>query len=189
MSSNIHDMNNLATRIRDNIQNMGIRWHASHRINSVTFVATILSMLAMASFTFSTSQSIESEYAISPIVTDSHKVDVHKSDDAVVNVYLFWGDGCKHCKALMGVLDDIATRHPCVFRIYGLETWHDDDNENLAETYSNNLGLADSKVPLLIIGDKVFQGYDSGTDVDSQIEEAIMSEYGKIVRDDLWKYE
>lgn len=189
MASIIHDMSNLAMRIRDNIQDMVMRWHASHHINSVMFIVTILSILAMASFVFSTSQSVDSEYATSPTVTDSHSTDVHRSDDAMVNIYLFWGDGCKHCKALMATLDNIAKRHPGVFRIYGLETWHDDDNESLVESYSNKLGLADSKVPLLIIGDKIFQGYDPGTNVDSQIEEAIMSEYGRLVRDDLWQYE
>lgn len=180
-------MGDSCVRIWNDIHDMGRRWHATHAVNPVTSVVTMLSMLAMASLVFVTSRSVADEYATSAIVTDLHDTDVRRTEDAMVNVYLFWGDGCKHCDALMGALWEIAARHPGVFRVYGLETWHDDENESLLERYSGSLGLPDRKVPLLFVGDKVFQGYDAG--VDSQIEGAIMSEYGKLVKEDVWRYE
>lgn len=161
------------------------RWHSNNKV-SQTNIITILLLLIMFTFINFISQKVCNEYLISPINTNACKTDICKPHNAMVNVYLFWGKECRYCEDLIKTLNTMAKRHPGVFRVYGLETWHNKDNEKLFKSCSKNLNIHDDKVPLLIIGNKVFQGYDFTKNLDSQIEKAIMDEYGNFIRNDIF---
>lgn len=95
-----------------------------------------------------------------------------------VPVVIFWGDGCKHCAAEMQTLRKLAKERPGEFMLLGMETWQDDGNAATRDAIERELGLDAGKVPLLIVGDRVFQGYDEDDPNDADIVEAIAEAYG-----------
>lgn len=95
-----------------------------------------------------------------------------------VPVVIFWGDGCKHCAAEMQALRQLAEEHPGEFMLLGMETWKDDGNAAARDDVERALGLDVGKVPLLIVGGRVFQGYDEDSPNDDDIADAIDDAYG-----------
>lgn len=95
-----------------------------------------------------------------------------------VPVVIFWGDGCKHCAAEMRALRQLSEEHPGKLMLLGMETWHDDGNAAARDEVERALGLETGKVPLLIVGGRVFQGYDEDDPNDEDIADAIDDAYG-----------
>jgi len=99
-----------------------------------------------------------------------------------VPVVIFWGDGCKHCAAEMQALRQLAEERPGEFMLLGMETWQDDSNATVRDEVERELGLETGKVPLLIVGSRVFQGYDEDNPNDADIADAIADAYGNTDR-------
>ena len=99
-----------------------------------------------------------------------------------VPVVIFWGDGCKHCAAEMQTLRKLAKERPGKFMLLGMETWQDDGNATVRDDVERELGLKTGKVPLLIVGGSVFQGYDEDNPNDADIANAIADAYGSADR-------
>ena len=99
-----------------------------------------------------------------------------------VPVVIFWGDGCKHCAAEMQTLRKLAKERPGEFMLLGMETWQDDGNATVRDDVERALGLKTGKVPLLIVGGSVFQGYDEDNPNDADIANAIADAYGSTDR-------
>ena len=95
-----------------------------------------------------------------------------------VPVFLFWGDGCRHCAAEMSMLRELSEERPGEFAVLGIETWNDDGNAAARDAIERELGIDDDTVPLLIVGDRVFQGYDEDDPNDADIAAAIDEAYG-----------
>lgn len=95
-----------------------------------------------------------------------------------VPVVIFWGDGCEHCAAEMQALRQLAEERPGEFMLLGMETWQDDGNATVRNEVERELGLETGKVPLLIVGSRVFQGYDENNPNDADIADAIADAYG-----------
>lgn len=80
-----------------------------------------------------------------------------------VNLYLFYGNGCPHCKALEESLEKIKIDYPNL-KIYRYETWYNQDNAKKLKEVANLIDEKLKGVPFTVIGGEVIQGYDTNTD-------------------------
>ncbi len=90
-----------------------------------------------------------------------------KYDENKINIYMFWGDGCPHCEEEWKFLKRIAPKYYDKIHVYGFEVWKHEENLAIMEEFKNKLNLSDDiGVPLTIIGDKYFVGYDESYNED-----------------------
>lgn len=89
----------------------------------------------------------------------------------VVNIHLFYGDGCPHCAHEKEFLEDYLDGRDDV-KLYTYEVWYDSDNQKLLSEVQDKLNNKQSGVPYTVIGDKVLVGYSEGT-TNSNIEKYV----------------
>ena len=105
--------------------------------------------------------------------TFNHESDIDLSNNKP-NIYIFWGGGCPHCKALAKFISKLPAETKDKVNIYSFEVWSDKDNKSFMKKFGKYLGQDVSGVPFMVIGDKIFDGYSSGdTKTDQQILDAI----------------
>lgn len=76
--------------------------------------------------------------------------------------YLFYGDGCPHCAKEKEWLETIKNEyHDVDFHL--LETWDNEENQKLYTKVHDSYQLSQDGVPLTIIGDKYFFGFNDYT--------------------------
>ena len=78
--------------------------------------------------------------------------------EGAVNIYMFWGNGCPHCKNQWETLEDLRKEYPNDFKVYGFEVWNSAENKELLYTFAGAMGDEVNAVPYTIIGDKSFTG-------------------------------
>lgn len=79
-----------------------------------------------------------------------------------INVYLFYGDGCPHCKAEEEFLESYLKDNNDV-KLYTYEVWYSTENQTKFKDVQKILNYNASGVPYTIIGDKVVSGYAEGS--------------------------
>lgn len=115
----------------------------------------------------STAKSTATEFAF------NHESDIDLASNKP-NIYIFWGDGCPHCKALAKFISKLPAETKNKVNVYSFEVWSDKDNKTLMKNFGKFLGQDVRGVPFMVIGDKIFDGYSSGdTKTDQQILDAI----------------
>lgn len=102
-------------------------------------------------------------------------LDMVECNNSKVNVYVFWGDGCPHCKKEFEYLEKISKRYSSYFDVYGFEIWLNEDNAKIMNKFREILKDDSSGIPCTIVGDKVFHGY--AQESSNEILDAIISEY------------
>ena len=103
----------------------------------------------------------------------NHESDIDLSSNKP-NIYIFWGDGCPHCKALAKFISKLPAETKDKINIYSFEVWSDKDNKSFMKNFGKFLDQDVSGVPFTVIGDKIFDGYSSGdTKTDQQILDVI----------------
>ena len=128
-----------------------------------------------------TSQNSNTEFAK---MTES---DIKNSSDKV-NIYIFWGDGCPHCKHLAEFFNEHRSEVEKMTNLYTLEVWKNSDNLTLMKNFSKFLGETPKGVPYFIIGNKTFSGYsESDTKTKNQILETIKTEFQKSTKTDKYQ--
>ena len=102
-----------------------------------------------------------------------------KVEDKKVNLYLFHGDGCPHCKEEREWLETINEKYQDNLNIYYYEVWYDSDNAKLADQVKERFSITKNGVPLTIIGDKYYLGYSDvvGSTIENTIKEYIDGEH------------
>ena len=108
----------------------------------------------------------------------SHESDINLSDNKP-NIYIFWGDGCPHCKALAKFISKLPTETKNKINIYSFEVWDDKDNKSFMKNFGKFLDQDVSGVPFIVIGDKIFDGYSSG---DSKTDQQILDAINAIIK-------
>jgi cytochrome c biogenesis protein CcdA/glutaredoxin len=83
------------------------------------------------------------------------------SDDGVTLV-LFHGEGCPHCAAERAFLDELSATHPTL-RVESHEVWYDEQGRQLLVATADRLGFEPTGVPVTVIGDRVWIGFDDTT--------------------------
>jgi thiol-disulfide isomerase/thioredoxin len=89
-----------------------------------------------------------------------------------VILYLFWGDGCPHCKAEKAFLEKLKEKYP-ELEIKEYEVWYNSENLELFDKMAKSYGCSAKAVPTTFIGDKYIVGYLSDSTTGKKIEDAI----------------
>jgi thiol-disulfide isomerase/thioredoxin len=85
---------------------------------------------------------------------------VGKTIENKVNVYVFYGRDCPHCKVLLADLETIKQEKSYI-QIYKYEVTYNYNNANLFDKVASQLGASSGGVPFTVIGTKYFVGYSS----------------------------
>ncbi len=104
------------------------------------------------------------------------KGDYSESDNQVV-IYLFRGQGCSHCKDFLEYLNGIVEKQGKMFKLRSYEVWNNSDNNELKEKVVETLKIDATGVPLIVVGNDSFYGFDDSTP--KKLEKALKSEYEK----------
>lgn len=95
-----------------------------------------------------------------------------KADEKVINIHLFYGNGCPHCAAEEEFLSDYLKDRTDV-KLYKYEIWYDSHNQGLLSKVQKEMGTTNKNgVPFTVIGKKTIVGYADGV-TDEQIKDAI----------------
>lgn len=95
-----------------------------------------------------------------------------KADEKVINIHLFYGNGCPHCAAEEEFLSDYLKDRTDV-KLYKYEIWYDSHNQELLSKVQKEMGTTNKNgVPFTVIGKKTIVGYVDGV-TDEQIKDAI----------------
>ena len=89
----------------------------------------------------------------------------------------FWGDGCPHCAKESKFLEQMAEKYP-ELKITKYEVWYNSENQELFKKTAKELGITQLGVPLTIIGDEHFIGYQDDETTGKTIEQAIVKAVG-----------
>ena len=93
-------------------------------------------------------------------------------DEKVINIHLFYGNGCPHCAAEEEFLSDYLKDRTDV-KLYKYEIWYDSHNQELLSKVQKEMGTTNKNgVPFTVIGKKTIVGYADGV-TDEQIKDAI----------------
>ena len=95
-----------------------------------------------------------------------------KADEKVINIHLFYGNGCPHCAAEEEFLSDYLKDRTDV-KLYKYEIWYDSHNQELLSKVQKEMGTTNKNgVPFTVIGKKTIVGYADAV-TDEQIKDAI----------------
>lgn len=76
-----------------------------------------------------------------------------------INMYLFYGEECPHCHALLEFLEPYIKENPNV-KLYKYEVWHDEKNGKLYSEVHDLLKDNSNSIPYLIIGNTILSGFN-----------------------------
>lgn len=96
------------------------------------------------------------------------EADIKPSNDKL-NIYIFWGDGCPHCKHLAEFLGEKQSEIGDKISLYTFEVWKDKNNLAFLKSFGKFLGENPKGVPYIIIGNKTYSGF-SETDEETKQE-------------------
>lgn len=101
------------------------------------------------------------EEKIKSTITMNSKLSDVVYDENKLNIYLFWGKGCPHCEEEWKFLNRIAPKYYDKIHVYGFEVWNSKENQKIMDEFKDKLNISkDSGIPLTIIEDKYYIGYD-----------------------------
>ena len=106
--------------------------------------------------------------------TTNIKLDNITKEDGKVNIYLFWGDGCPHCKEEKLFLKSIENEYGNLFNVYEFEVWHNEENEKIMKEFGKAMDDNLTGVPYTIIGKESIKGFNDTKK--EQILDAIINE-------------
>ncbi|MBR4262329.1 MAG: hypothetical protein IKQ35_03085 [Bacilli bacterium] len=102
------------------------------------------------------------------------------ADKEPVDVYIFHGSTCPHCKELLEWFETQEEKYGDKYDLVKYEVWNDEKNAELFNLTAEKLGmdLENLGVPLMIIGEQQFSGFAPEEDPELIIK-AIEEEYDK----------
>ena len=80
------------------------------------------------------------------------------AEEKTINMYLFYGDGCPHCKELEEFLGPYLKENKDI-KLYKYELWYNEENVKLYEEVHNLLNDKSSGIPYLVIGTTSSTGF------------------------------
>lgn len=116
----------------------------------------------------------------------SYDLSGYNTSEDKVNVYLFRGSGCSHCRDfLQFVSDTLVKDYPEYFNLISYEVWYNKANDELKTKVMAHFNVTRSGVPFIVIGNQFFIGFGESRGQD--IIDAIMNEYNSSSRTDVVK--
>jgi hypothetical protein len=88
-------------------------------------------------------------------------------------LYFFYGDGCPHCEKEEVYFDTYIKKKYPQLEIKSFEVWRNGDNAKILSEAAKRLGINTSGVPVTIVSDKTFVGYQGDSTTGAKIESAI----------------
>jgi len=82
-----------------------------------------------------------------------------KAEQYPLTIYVFWAEGCPHCEREIGFTRQWVDKEPNV-RIHYLEVTRKPENEKVFASIIRYFGIQRPGVPLTVIGERFFLGYD-----------------------------
>ena len=80
-----------------------------------------------------------------------------------INIYLFKGAECPHCKEEKEWLEEIKEEYKEYINIYEYEVWHNEENAKLLEEVKKEMNSTTNGVPFTIIGKYYYIGFSDTT--------------------------
>ncbi len=77
------------------------------------------------------------------------------------NIYLFYGDGCPHCKAEEEFLNEYISKNNDI-KLYSYEVWYSEENQNVFKEVQKIIERNATGVPYLVVGESAISGYSEG---------------------------
>lgn len=114
-----------------------------------------------------------------------HDLKDYKESDDKINIYLFRGNGCGHCKNFITFLYENIDELGKYFNLVSYEIFYNQDNSKLMSKVSKFFGEEATGVPYIVIGDKYFSGFGEGLKED--IKKAIKDLYNEKDRYDVFE--
>ena len=114
-----------------------------------------------------------------------HDLKDYKESDEKINIYLFRGNGCGHCKNFITFLYENIDELGKYFNLVSYEIFYNQDNAKLMSEVSKFFGEEATGVPYIVIGDKYFSGFGEGMKED--IKKAIKDLYNSKDRYDVFE--
>ncbi|NLC48151.1 MAG: hypothetical protein GX758_02165 [Tenericutes bacterium] len=81
-----------------------------------------------------------------------------KAEEKTLNLYLFYGDGCPHCKDEEDFLDKYLKENKNV-KLYKYEVWYSEENREKLNDVKEILDYSSNGVPFLVIGNSALVGF------------------------------
>lgn len=100
---------------------------------------------------------------------------IHVSAAEKINVYIFKGETCGFCAKALSFFGSLDEEYQSYFNLIEKEVWYDKNNAALMQDVADYFDIEVKGVPLIVIGEKTFQGYS--TEFDDEIKEAIKTAY------------
>lgn len=79
-------------------------------------------------------------------------------DAKEINIHLFYGKECVHCKEEMKFLQEYINEKDNI-KLYKYEVWHNQNNQNRLIEVKELLETKENGIPFLVIGNQVISGY------------------------------
>ena len=115
------------------------------------------------------------------------EADINPSKDKL-NIYIFWGDGCPHCKHLAEFLGEKQSEIGDKISLYTFEVWKDKNNLAFLKSFGKFLGENPKGVPYIIIGNKTYSGFaETDEETKHEIINLIKTEASKTDKIDKYK--
>ena len=110
------------------------------------------------------------------MVSVSAEEKADKKETKKVNVYLFRGEGCPHCKEAEEWFDELKKdeEYSKYYTLVDYEVWYNEDNASLMEKVAKDLDTEANGVPFIVVGKKYFSGFskDMANDIKAAIKDA-----------------
>ena len=113
-------------------------------------------------------------YAISNKYTDKvSPITGTETTTEKINLYLFKGAECPHCKEELEWLKSIKEDHKDYINIYEFEVWHNEENAKYYEQVKDIMKSTTNSVPFTVIGKYYFIGFSDTTasNIENRIKE------------------
>ena len=100
------------------------------------------------------------------------------------DVFMFYGKTCPYCQGAKDYLKTLFKDYPDL-KVYLFEVWEDTPNQKLFQKVSKEIGNKKKSVPLIVIGDKYYVGYDSS--FNEEILNSIVTNSSSLMNDEYLK--
>lgn len=143
------------------------------KIKNILLLLTIVIAIPATIYAKSyTALNLEETFAREKI---EHDLEEYKETSDQITIYMFRGDRCGYCQNFLKFLQENVKEYGKYFKLRSYEIWHNENNASLMGEVAEHFNKKTSAVPLIVIGEKVFQGYN--TSYDKEILEAITNYY------------
>lgn len=105
-------------------------------------------------------------------------------NDKKINIYLFKGDGCPHCKEEEQWLESIKQEYDEYINIYKFEVWYNDTNAKMLDEVKKEFGSHSTSIPFTVIGEYYYTGFSDVTasEIENKIKEYAELEHNSSIK-------